>query len=121
MAKKLIAALFLISSASSVSAHQFWPDSYDVMKPGANASAMIMTHLHSDIDAYYQFSIFKDQDRANAKNLGTKQMVFAGENTDFPIIVPHSMLSGKSVTLCSLQIAKKDTMQKEVCLRINIL
>lgn len=109
--KNVLLALALTMS-TSVSAHQFWPDDYKLtLSPGSDS--LLVTHLHTNVDGYFKFSL-------NGIPLGTEQLVFANTTTDFPIIIPHGLIEKDEVLMCAKALASEDTMEKEVCLKIQV-
>lgn len=110
--KKVLAALVLSLTATTAQAHLFWPDDYTMIK-GAGHESMIITHLKSQDDSYYKFTI-------NGIPLGDSQLVYANSVVDFPIIVPHGIITGDNIIVCSRNLAKNDMLEKEVCLKIKV-
>lgn len=110
--KKILISLSVLFSLS-VNAHQFWPDSYEVIKIDG-ASSTIMTHLRSKEDANFLFFV-------DGKQIGPKQLIFAGDAVDFPIMIASKKLNKPFIRVCTLQLNSKDTMQKQVCLRIKVI
>lgn len=109
--KKVLLALALTLSVPA-SAHQFWPDDYKLtLSPGTDT--MLMTHVRSQEDGYYKFTL-------NGIPLGDEQIVFANTTTDFPVLIPHGIIEEDTVLMCAKALASEDTMEKEVCLKIQV-
>ena len=123
MVKKYIALLALIT-VTNAQAHAFYPDSYTVTDV-EGSSSMILTHLVTKEDAAFEFSFYTEGDESfpeRAIKIPGKQVILSGESVDLPVKIPKRLVNGhRYVTICSTQLNKKVTMQKEVCLRVDIV